>query len=85
MFRKGTKPLLYKEELWSDIKNSFVHSLKKTESDYIKGEFKNFAPYITSTGVHLDNIESTLNYIAYHEGIHTGVVQSIRKQFKQNL
>lgn len=81
MFRKGTKPIPYKEELWNDIKSSFLLSLEKTESDYNVGLFKNFSSYTTSTGVYLENIESTLNYIAYHEGIHTGVVQSIRKQF----
>lgn len=80
-FRKGTQPSRYSINTWLEIKELFLSSLQRTEDDYDKGVFQQFKPYTTSIGVHLDKIESSFSYISYHEGIHTGVIQSIRKQF----
>ncbi len=80
-FRKGTTPVDYKKEIWDEIKDLFLLSLDQTEADYKNGIFINFLPYTTSIGLNLLDIESAAKYIAYHEGIHAGVIQSIRKQF----
>jgi hypothetical protein len=71
----------YQKEKWEEIKDLFLLSLDKTEADYKNGIFINFLPYTTSIGLNLLDIESAAKYIAYHEGIHAGVIQSIRKQF----
>lgn len=81
MFRKGTFPADYQEKIWDEIKSNFVLSAEQTLSDYKKGLFQKFNPYTTSLGVQLTDIETTAKYVLYHEGIHTGVVQSIRKHF----
>lgn len=80
-FRKGTHPELYSEATWQEIKNLFLPSLLKTKEDYHLNRFQHFKPYTTSIGVYLDDINTTLQYILYHEGIHAGVIQSIRKHF----
>lgn len=80
-FRKGTMPVDYSTEVWEEVKNLFLPSLDKTETDYKSGIFINFSPYTTSIGLNLLDVESAAKYIAYHEGIHAGVIQSIRKQF----
>jgi hypothetical protein len=81
MFRKGTFPITYQKELWNEIKSNFILSLNRTVADYQKGFFHSFTPYTTSIGVNLSDLETTAQYILYHEGIHAGVIQSIRKQF----
>lgn len=81
MFRKGTFPISYSKELWEEIKSIFILSLNRTVADYQKGVFHSFMPYTTSIGVNLSDLETTAQYILYHEGIHAGVIQSIRKQF----
>ena len=80
-FRKGTFPADYSVKQWEEIRTVFVQSVEQTEQDYRKGLFAEFKPYTTSIGVYLADIETTIRYILYHEGIHTGVIQSIRKQF----
>ena len=80
-FKKGTHPKKYELNLWENIKDNFISSIDRTESDFNRGIFINFTEYTTSIDVNLKNFEKTAQYIVLHEGIHTGVIQSIRKQF----
>ncbi len=52
----------------------------QTEADYASGKIANFMPYTTSTGVLLESIEDALGFNNFHEGIHFGMILSIRKE-----
>ncbi len=53
---------------------------EQTESDYVSGRLANFTPYTTTTGVSLETIEDALGFNNFHEGIHYGIILSIRKE-----
>lgn len=83
-YRKDTKPegKVTQEEV-KEIKVLLSSSLKKTESDYTNGVFKNYKAYtVSTTGNTLNNIDEALQFIAIHEGLHYGYVLALLKAIK---
>ena len=77
---KGTKPsLLVGENEFELIKKLFIDLPEKFEIDYRNNIFKKYLHYTTSLNVELNDIESALAFVNFHEGIHLGVILSIRK------
>jgi hypothetical protein len=79
-YAKGTIPTEHIEI--SDIlyvREHLVKAITLTREDYKKGIFNTFSEYPTSTGIVLKNIEDALSFSAYHDGIHLGVVLSLKK------
>ena len=52
---------------------------QKLQEDYREGRFSDYQPYMTSTGIELKNIEEALKFSAFHDGIHLGVILSLKK------
>ncbi|MFH6966229.1 DinB family protein [Flavobacterium sp. FlaQc-28] len=79
-YKKGTKPEgdVSQDEV-DEIKRLLLSTLKQVESDFEKGIFVNYMEYSTSIGYTLKNIEGALDFNNYHEGLHTGVMMSIKK------
>ena len=79
-YRRGTKPQ-------GDITQQFVNEVDKalfSTSDQLKidlasGVFNAYRPYITSTKMELDSIETTLPFILFHDGIHIGSILALAK------
>lgn len=61
------------------VKDHLLAAMKETQKDYDKGLFKEFKAYMTSTGIELKSIEDAINFSAYHDGIHLGIVLSLMK------
>lgn len=61
------------------IKDRLISSISKTQKDYSNKLFKQYHSYLTSTGISLNSIEEALKYNTFHEGIHLGVILSIKK------
>ncbi|NIJ44119.1 hypothetical protein FHR24_000558 [Wenyingzhuangia heitensis] len=80
-YRKGTAPNGYiiNQEEWNMIKELFVLLPNKLEDDYKKGLFTSYNEYKTSVNVLLDSIEKAIDFNNFHEGIHLGVLLSLRK------
>lgn len=82
-FLTNTKP----EEIISaddieEIKNNFVNTIDLLQSDYDKKIFSNYTPspnILRVYGVELTNIEDALEFILYHDGLHSGTIMSIKK------
>ena len=51
----------------------------KVQKDYNEGLFRNYKPYETSTGIVLNNIEEAMKFSSYHDGIHLGIMLSLKK------
>ncbi|MEN2415689.1 DinB family protein [Flavobacterium mesophilum] len=79
-YRKGTKPEgdVSQAEV-DEIRNLLTSTLVQVEKDFEAGIFVNYNEYTTSLGFTLKNIHGALDFNNYHEGIHTGIVMSIRK------
>ncbi|KRD11624.1 hypothetical protein ASE21_07930 [Flavobacterium sp. Root901] len=79
-YSKGTKPEadVLQEEA-DEIREMLIKTLQQTENDYKNNVFVNYNPYRTSMGFDLTNVQEALNFVSYHEGIHTGIIMSIGK------
>ncbi|WP_406844698.1 DinB family protein [Flavobacterium soyae] len=79
-YSKGTKPEadVLQEEV-NEIRDLLTQTLLQTEKDYSANVFKNYNQYMTSMGFDLKNIQDALDFVSYHEGIHAGIIMSIKK------
>ena len=79
-YRKGTKPEgdVSQAEV-DEIRTLLSTTLEQVQKDFADGIFQNYTEYTTSMGYTLRNINGALEFNNYHEGIHTGIVMSIRK------
>lgn len=79
-YKKGTKPEQDATQAEVDeIKSLLFKTIEKTKEDYNNGLFKNYNEYPTSTGFVLTSAEGAMNFNNFHEGLHIGVMMSIRK------
>ncbi|TWO33868.1 DinB family protein [Seonamhaeicola sediminis] len=80
-YRKGSIPEGYVTQNEVDeIKGLLEVTIEKTAEDYKKGRFKNFNEYtVSTTGNTLTNIDESLQFILFHEGMHLGIVMSLLK------
>ena len=83
LYSQGSSPA--KWEALPDI-GEFLGLLKalppKTGEDYAAGTFAGYRPITTSTGVHLATVEEAIAFNNFHEGIHTGIMMSIKKELR---
>jgi formate dehydrogenase maturation protein FdhE len=79
-YMKGTKPELDATQAdIEEIKSLLSKTIDQTEEDYDNGIFKNYQEYPTSTGFVLKNVEDAMVFNNFHEGLHIGIMMSLRK------
>jgi hypothetical protein len=79
-YMKGTKPEHTATQAEVDeIKALLFKNLDQTEADYNDKKFNTFQEYPTSTGLVLKSAEDAMAFNCFHEGLHIGVMMSIRK------
>jgi len=79
-YRSGSKPNGYiKMEEIEAIKGLFLSSADQLTEDYQSGKFDNYEGFTTRFGLALNNIDEALHFMLYHEGLHAGVVNAMKK------
>lgn len=79
-YRKGTKPEGDVSQFEVDeIKILLSSTVDQTINDFENKIFINYNEYTTSLGFTIRNIDDALNVNNCHEGIHAGIIMSIRK------
>lgn len=79
-YRKGTKPEQNATQVEVDeIKDLLFKTIEKTKEDFDNKNFKNYQEYPTSTGFVLKSVEDAMVFNNFHEGLHIGIMMSIRK------
>lgn len=79
-YKKGTKPEGDVSQAEADeIKVLLFKTFDQTEKDYANNVFTHYTAYTTSMGFDLTNVQDALDFVNYHEGIHTGIIMGIRK------
>jgi hypothetical protein len=79
-YKKGTVPEKdFTEEEFDEVKDLFLGLPNTLEEDFEAGIFENYIAYPTSTGLNIDSLETALLFNNYHEGIHYGIIRSIKK------
>ena len=79
-YKNGTRPNgnATVEDL-DEIKSYLIPLILQTKEDFAKGKFNKYIPYSTQTGFVLNNIEEAFQFNNYHEGLHLGLMMSIRR------
>jgi hypothetical protein len=79
-YSKGTKPEgdVPQSEV-DEIRKLLSSTLNQTISDFEDNTFVAYNAYKTSMGFDLNNVTDAFDFVNYHEGIHTGIIMSIRK------
>lgn len=78
--RKGTFPTkTFTEEEFEEVKDLLIGLPDTLQEDFEAGIFKTYNEYPTSTGFVLNSIENAVAFNNFHEGIHYGVIRSIKK------
>lgn len=80
-YKKGTAPNkhIINEDEWNLIKELFIELPSKLEEDYGNEVFKSYSEYQTSVNITLDSVEKAIDFNNFHEGIHLGVILTIKK------
>ena len=79
-YKKGTKPEQDATQEEVDLIKSLLFStVEQMKSDYAANLFQNFTEYPTSTGFILHSVEEAIQFNTFHEGLHIGILMSIRK------
>lgn len=78
--RKGTSPTkIFTQEEFDEVLELLVGLPNTLEEDYKAGIFENYKEYPTSTGFVLTSIQNAIAFNNFHEGIHYGIIRSIKK------
>jgi hypothetical protein len=79
-YMPGTKPdIFYDSNEEDEIKELLFSSLDSLQNDYDRQIFGAFIPWTNRYGVNLENIDDAIAYVFFHEGLHLGVIASIKK------
>jgi hypothetical protein len=79
-FMPGTKPdHFFESDEEDNVKALLLSSVDILQRDYQNKAFANLTPYTTRYGIPINNIDDAIAFMQYHEGLHSGVIMSIRK------
>jgi len=79
-YRNGSRPDAAATQAEVDeIKQLLVATAAQVRADYESNVFEKFNEYQTQTGFYLANLEEAILFNNYHEGIHFGMMLTIRK------
>ena len=78
-YKPQTKPeLSVGEEELEKIKGLFITAIDQLEADYEVKLFLNYGTFITPYGVELTNIDEAIDFVLFHEGLHTGYIMAMK-------
>lgn len=79
-YMRGTRPERDVTQEEADaIQSLLFTTVDKSEEDYRSGLFRTYTERQTQLGFMLRNIEDAIVFNNYHEGIHLGIMMSLRK------
>ena len=79
-YKKGTKPEgIAKQSEVDEIQSLLLETIDKTEADFDNNIFKNYQEFTTAVGFLVKSASDAMAFNYFHEGIHLGVIMSIRK------
>ena len=79
-YKKGSKPEHLATQADVDqIKSLLFDIIDQTQADYGSGVFTQFTEYPTSSGFVLKNVKDAMAYNNFHEGLHLGIIMSLKK------
>lgn len=79
-FRPGTKPEGKVDEATiEEIKTLLFSTLDQLAEDYNNGLWQQYQTWSTRYGVEIDSIDAAINFIQFHEGLHSGHILALKR------
>lgn len=79
-FKNGSRPdHEFSTEEINSIKTLLTSSLTQVDNDLKMNIFNNYQAWKTRYNVEITSIEEALNFIPFHEGLHTGCIMAYKK------
>ncbi len=79
-YQPSTKPADHVDE--ADIlliKETFITSIDDLENDITRRLFDQYKPWFARPyGIRVNNIEDAMDFLIYHEGLHTGYIMALK-------
>jgi hypothetical protein len=66
----------------ANIRGMALTSIDMLEEDLGLGRFENYQPWTTRYGVEMSSIEDALQFLSFHEGLHTGYIMAMKRVVK---
>ena len=83
-FKPGSRPeRFFQSDEEDEVKKLLFTSLDILEKDLQQNRFEPFIPWVTRTGININNISEALIYMHHHEGLHTGIIYSMKKMVQK--
>jgi hypothetical protein len=79
-YKPGTKPssFINNSEI-EELKNLLLTSLDPLETDYGNNLFQNYPTWTTRYDVTITTIDEALQFLLFHEGLHTGYIMALKR------
>ena len=85
-YKPGTKPDEFIDRVQVDaIKNLFLPAIDQLERDYYDNVFSNYPPWTNRYGVEHKNIEDTIDFLLFHEGLHLGYIMALKRMVRSKV
>jgi hypothetical protein len=82
-YKPQTRPTNFiQEDEINKIKTLFLSVVDKLETDYNESSFSNYGTFTTPYGVEITNIDEAIDFILFHEGLHTGYIMAMKRLLK---
>jgi hypothetical protein len=79
-YKPGTKPEQpVSENEAEQIKSLLITSLDGLEADIRNGVFEKYTLWTTRYGVDIANIDDALQFLMFHEGLHSGTIIALKR------
>ena len=62
-----------------EIKILLLSTIDQLKADHTKGLFQDNPPWTSGYGVELKTIEKSINFLLFHDGLHTGCIMALKK------
>ena len=83
LFKSGTKPeRSFSEAEIENIKTLLSSTLDQLEEDYNNGIFSGYTAWSTRYDVELAGIGDAINFLPFHEGLHSGCIGALKRLVK---
>ena len=79
-YRTGSKPETpVTDDEIAQIKQLLFSTLDQFDVDYHNQIFSNYTAWVTRYGVELASLDDGLELLQYHEGLHSGMIMSLKR------
>ena len=83
-YKPDTKPERFVDQNEvATIKELFLSTIDQLEADYYNNVFSHYNSWTNRYGVIHNNIEDTINFLIFHEGLHLGYIMPLKRLVKK--